>query len=118
VVTAAVVDDYPVMRELMREFLRRAKFDVVGEAGTAAELLEAYSRWDPDILVLDILLPDGNGVEVTKKIMLADPKAKILVISGLEADASLPKECIAAGAKAFLAKPFSSEDLIRTLRSL
>ena len=117
-VTAAVVDDYPVMRELLREFLRRAKFEVVGDAGTAAELLDSYAKWDPDVLILDILLPDASGLEVTKKIVAADPKAKIVIISGLEGDAKLTKECLAAGAKAFLAKPFTSEELIKVLKKI
>jgi DNA-binding NarL/FixJ family response regulator len=118
VVSVAIVDDYPVMRELLREFLRRADFDVVGEAGAAHELMAGYSTWDPDVLILDILLPDANGVEVTKQILAMDPAAKILVISGLEDDSKLTGECLKAGAKAFLPKPFSSDDLIRTVRGL
>lgn len=106
------------MRELLREFLRRADFDVVGEAGTAAELLERYSAWDPDVIILDILLPDASGVDLTRQLLALDPKAKVLIISGLEEDAKLTQQCVEAGAKAFLAKPFSSDDLIRAVRAL
>lgn len=116
--SAAIVDDYPIMRELLHEFLKRAEFDVVGEAGTARELLEAYPRWDPDVLILDILLPDANGVELTRQVLALDPSAKILIISGLEEDSKLTQECVEAGAKGFLAKPFSSDDLIRAVRGL
>ncbi len=116
--SAVVVDDYPFMRDLLREFLTRAEFDVKGEAGTAAELMEAYPQWRPEILILDILLPDANGAELTRRVLAADPNVKILVISGLDEDAELAEQCIEAGAKAFLAKPFSSEALIRALRAL
>ena len=113
-----MVDDYPVMRELLREFLQRANFKVVGEAGTSRELRESYAGWDPDVLILDILLPDGNGVENTKHILAMDPAAKIIVISGLEDDSSMTGDCIKAGAKKFLPKPFSSEDLVRAIRAV
>ncbi len=116
--SAAVVDDYPIMRELLREFLKRANFDVRGEAGTAAELLQGYPSWKPDVLILDIMLPDANGVELTKKVLALDPNAKILIISGLDEDAKLTQSCLDAGAKGFLAKPFSSDDLIRAVRAL
>lgn len=116
--SAAIVDDYPIMRELLREFLKRAEFDVVGEAGTARELLDAYASWDPDVLILDILLPDANGVELTRKVLAIDPAAKILIISGLEQDTKLTQDCVEAGAKGFLAKPFSSNDLIQAVRGL
>ena len=116
--TAVVVDDFPVMRELLREFLKRCGLEVVGEAGTAQELLQGYPQWRPDLVVLDVLLPDGNGIEVTKNLIATDPKAKILVISGLEGDLKMTGDCMAAGAKAFLPKPFSSEDFVRTIESM
>jgi two-component system, chemotaxis family, chemotaxis protein CheY len=115
---AVVVDDYPIMRELLREFLVRASFEVVGEAGTGRELLEGYAKWDPDVVVLDILLPDENGVELTKKLLALDPGAKVLIVSGLEADGKLTAQCMEAGAKGLLPKPFTSEELVRALRAL
>lgn len=115
---AAIVDDYPIMRELLREFLKRADFEVVGEAGTGAELLDGYAEWRPDVVILDLLLPDANGVDVTRALLLKDPKAKVLIVSGLEADRQLTEKCLEAGAKALLPKPFTSEDLIRAVRAL
>jgi len=115
---AVIVDDYPIMRELLREFLRRANYEVVGEAGTGRELLDGYGAWQPDVVILDLLLPDANGVDVTRELLLKDPKAKVLLVSGLEADRKLTDECLAAGAKALLPKPFTSEDLINAVRAL
>jgi two-component system, chemotaxis family, chemotaxis protein CheY len=71
-----VVDDYPFMRDLLGEILLRAKHEVAGTAATAAELMEGLAAWKPDILVLDITLPDADGVEVTKRVLAVDPKLK------------------------------------------
>jgi two-component system chemotaxis response regulator CheY len=113
-----VVDDYPFMRDLLSEVLRRAGHEVAGEAGSAAELMAGLAGWRPDILVLDILLPDGNGVEVTKSVLEKMPALKVLVISGLEEDGKLTDSCIAAGAKGFLPKPFSGEALTNAIAAL
>ncbi len=112
------MDDYPIMRELLREFLKRADFEVVGEAGSGREALDGYLGWRPDVVILDLLLPDANGVDVAREMLLKDPNAKILVVSGLEADRELTERCLKAGAKGLLPKPFTSEDLIRAVRAL
>jgi DNA-binding NarL/FixJ family response regulator len=113
-----VVDDYPFMRDLLGEILQRAHYEVAGTAATAAELMEGLPAWKPDFLVLDIMLPDANGVDVTKRVLAVYPNVKVLVISGLDEDAKLTAQCLAAGAKGFLGKPFSSEALIKTLAAL
>jgi DNA-binding NarL/FixJ family response regulator len=115
---AVIVDDYPFMRELLAEILKRADFEVAGTAGTAQELLDGVALWRPDIVILDILLPDGNGVEVTRKLLSQSPAIKVLVISGLDEDAKLTADCLAAGAKGFLGKPFSADSLLKALGKL
>lgn len=109
--TAVIVDDYPVMRELLKEFLKRAGYTVVGEAGSARELLEGFARWAPDVLVLDVLLPDANAAQLTTKVLAIHAQTRILVVSGLEGESQLARDCIAAGARAFLAKPFTNAEL-------
>ena len=115
---AVVVDDYPFMRELLGEILKRAGYEVAGSAGSAAELMEGLQGWRPDILILDIMLPDGNGVEVTQRVLARSPAVKVLVISGLDEEGELTASCMAAGAKGFLAKPFSREALLAVLAKL
>lgn len=114
----AIVDDYPFMRDLLSEILKRANYDVVGTAASAAELMEGFAQWRAEVVVLDIMLPDGNGVDVTKQLLARDSKLKVLVISGLDEDTKPTHECIAAGAKGFLGKPFSSESLLKALEKL
>lgn len=113
-----VVDDYPFMRDLLGEILIRAKYEVAGTASTAAELMEGLAAWKPDLLVLDIMLPDANGVEVTKRVLALHPNVKVLVISGLDEDTKLTADCLAAGAKGFLGKPFSSDAFVKALAAL
>ncbi len=113
-----VVDDYPFMRDLLGEILLRAKYEVVGTASTAAELMEGLAAWKPDFIVLDIRLPDADGFEVSRRVLAADPKVKVLLISGLDEDAKLTAQCIAAGARGFLGKPFSTEALVKALAAL
>jgi len=113
-----VVDDYPFMRDLLGEILLRAKYEVAGTAATAAELMAGLSTWKPDLLVLDIMLPDADGVEVTKRVLAVDPNLKVLVISGLDEDSKLTAKCLEAGAKGFLGKPFSSDAFVKALAAL
>lgn len=115
---AAIVDDYPVMRELLREFLKRADIEVVGEAGTGHELLENYASWRPDFVILDLLLPDANGAQVAHDLLQKHPEAKVLIVTGMEPDRELTERCLKAGASGLLPKPFSSQDLIRAVRAL
>jgi two-component system chemotaxis response regulator CheY len=112
------VDDYPFMRELLVEVLTRANFEVAGSAGSARELLEGLAGWRPDVVILDILLPDGKGPDVTREVLARSPDLKILVISGLDEDEGLTADCLKAGAKRFLAKPFSAEKLVQALGEL
>jgi DNA-binding NarL/FixJ family response regulator len=116
--TAVVVDDYPVMRELLREFLKRSGYEVVGEAGSAKELTEGFARWAPDVLVLDVLLPDANAAEITRRLLAERPDTRILVVSGLEGESELAKDCLAAGARGFLPKPFTNAELEAALASV
>lgn len=113
-----VVDDYPFMRDLLSELLKRAGHEVAGLAGSAAELREGLPAWKPDILILDIMLPDASGVEVTKEVLRVHPHTKVLVISGLDEDQKLTRECQEAGAKGFLPKPFSGDALMAALAKL
>lgn len=106
------------MRELLKEFLRRAGYEVVGEAGSARELFEGFARWAPEVLVLDVLLPDANAAQVTRKVLASHPQTRILVVSGLEGESALARDCLAAGARAFLAKPFTHAELESALAAV
>jgi len=99
-----VVDDSEAFRRVMTELLQRAGYKDVSEAGGFDEALEAYKRDHPGIVFVDMVLPGRSGVDLTKEILTADPRAKIIAMSSV-INKSMIKESLEAGAKDFLLKP-------------
>ena len=99
-----LVDDHDVVREGLRSLLRRApEIEVVGEAGTAALALTEAARLQPDVVVLDVRLPDGSGVEVCREIRSARPETRVLMLTSYADDEALFAS-IMAGAAGYLLK--------------
>ena len=98
------MDDHDVVREGLRSLLRRApEIEVVGEAGTAALALTEAARLQPDVVVLDVRLPDGSGVEVCREIRSARPETRVLMLTSYADDEALFAS-IMAGAAGYLLK--------------
>ncbi len=99
-----VVDDHDVVREGLRALLRRnPDIEVVGEAGTAAAALQEAQRLQPDVVVLDVRLPDGSGVEVCRDIRAERPDTRVLMLTSYADDQALFAS-IMAGAAGYLLK--------------
>jgi DNA-binding NarL/FixJ family response regulator len=79
--TVLLVDDHPGFRREAGRLLRDAGFDVVGEAGDAADGLRAAARMTPDLILLDIALPDGSGLDLVTPLRVAAPGARVMLIS-------------------------------------
>jgi DNA-binding NarL/FixJ family response regulator len=79
--TVLLVDDHPGFRREAGRLLRDAGFDVVGEAGDAADGLSAAARMTPDLILLDIALPDGSGLDLVAPLRIAAPGARVVLIS-------------------------------------
>ncbi len=110
-----IVDDAMFMRAMIRDILvNSGKYEVVGEAANGEEAIEKYSLVSPDIVTMDIVMPQMDGIEATKEIIKLDPKAKIIMCSALGQEA-LVIESIAAGAKDFIVKPFSAEKVLKVI---
>ena len=107
-----VVDDNEVIRGMLRFLLARLGHTVVGEAGTGAEALAAFRRERPDAVSLDISLPDMSGLEVLKAIRAESATAKVVVVTGNNAEV-LRRDVLALGAAAVLLKPFDVKALQR-----
>lgn len=105
-----IVDDRKEMLEVIEEVVKMRGDKVVAKASTGEQAVEMYEQAKPDLVLMDILLPDISGAEATKKIMEKDSTAKILAISAFNKE-RLEKDCLEAGCKAFLAKPFSIQEL-------
>jgi two-component system, chemotaxis family, chemotaxis protein CheY len=113
-----VVDDAMFMRAMIRDILvNSGAYEVVGEAANGGEAVEQYKAVRPDIVTMDIVMPQMDGIEATREVLKIDSKAKIVMCSALGQEA-LVIESIAAGAKDFIVKPFSAEKVLKVLDSV
>jgi DNA-binding NarL/FixJ family response regulator len=111
-----LVDDHELIREgLRRAFERDPDFDVVGEAGTVAEALAAIRATKPDVLVMDIKLPDGNGLEAVRKLREAGATMGIVVLTMYAGDEHL-FGALEAGASSFVAKDAPADEVLAAAR--
>ena len=116
--TLLVVDDHEVVRQGLVALLdRRAGFQVVAEAGTAAEALEQARRFQPDLVVMDVRLPDGSGVEACRDIRSELPDTRVVMLTSYpDEDAVLA--AIVAGASGYLLKQVRARDLVAALETV
>ena len=115
-----IVDDALFMRNYIKGILERIDFEVCGEASSAPEAVEKYKELKPDLVTMDIIMPqieNLDGVGAVKEIINVDPKANIIVISAV-GEEPVVKEVLACGAKTFLVKPFKPDRLIDAVHSL
>lgn len=110
-----LVDQYPAVRAGLRAWLAETEFDVVGEAATAGEAIEAASRLGPDVVVVDASLPDAAGAVVCATILERHPDTAVVVYSGFF-DEETVVAAANAGARAYLLKDAEKPDLARVLR--
>jgi two-component system response regulator DevR len=117
VIKVLVVDDHEVVRTGLRALLERsADIQVVGEAGTAAEAVSAAARLEPDVVVLDVRLPDGSGVEVCREIRAHAPQTRVLMLTSYADDQALFAS-IMAGAAGYLLKESRANALVDAIRA-
>ncbi len=112
-----IVDDAAFMRMSLRMTLEKNGYEVIGEAENGAVAFHKYMELKPDIVTMDITMPELDGVQATKMIKSADSDAKIVVVSALGQE-SYVRDAIMAGAKGFIVKPFKEETIIKTLSKL
>lgn len=112
-----IVDDAAFMRAAIRTILERNGFEVVGEAENGAIGVRKYQELRPDIVTMDITMPEMTGLEALKHIRSFDPDAKVVMITAMGQE-HLVKEAILSGAKSFIVKPFKEDHVIQTLKEL
>jgi DNA-binding NarL/FixJ family response regulator len=98
-----IVDDGPACRSTMRDLLQRRGFDIVGEAGSAAEAIASVERLSPDAVLLDVGLPDRNGFDLAAALIRDRPVLAVLITSA-DCDESFDAHARAVGARGFVAK--------------
>lgn len=109
-----IVDDAAFMRMMIKNIIIKNGYEVVGEAENGNIAFELYKELKPDLVTMDITMPEANGIEGIKKICAFDPNAKIIVCSAM-GQQSLVLEAIQAGAKDFIVKPFQQERILQAL---
>ena len=112
-----IVDDAAFMRMAIKKVLVKHGFDVVGEAENGQVGISKYMECRPDIVTMDITMPEMTGIDALKNIRQYDPNAKVVMVSAMGQE-SLVKEAILSGAKSFIVKPYKEEHIIQTLESI
>jgi DNA-binding NarL/FixJ family response regulator len=113
-----VVDDHEVVRQGLVALLeRRPGFDVVAQAGSVAESIAAAARYQPDLVIMDVRLPDGSGIEACRDIRAARPETRVVMLTSYP-DEEAVLSAIIAGASGYLLKQIRGRDLVSALESV
>jgi len=112
-----VVDDAAFMRMMLKDILTQNGYEVAGEAENGIPAIKLYQELKPDLVTMDIIMPEMNGIEAVKGIIGFDPQAKILMVSAM-GQQFLVKEAIQAGAKDFIVKPFQPAKVVDALEKI
>ncbi|MBE3085971.1 MAG: response regulator [Bacteroidetes bacterium] len=112
-----VVDDAVFMRMAIKMILVGNGFEVIGEAENGAIAVKKYKELKPDIVTMDITMPEMTGLEALKEIREFDPEAKVIMVSAMGQE-GMVRETIMLGAKSFIIKPFKNDHVIQTLNKV
>lgn len=110
-----VVDDAAFMRMMLKDILKKNGYEVVGEAADGAEAVSKFDELRPELVTLDITMPEMDGIEALKKIKTIDPAAKVIMCSAMGQQAMVI-DAIQAGAKDFIVKPFQADRVIEAIK--
>ena len=115
--TVLLCDDSRALRMLAAGQLGEAGFDVVGEAGNGLEAVSQYQALRPDLVLLDLVMPECDGRQALARILEHDPQARVVILSSLGAQGDIA-ECLRLGARSYLQKPIDPEAMQRVLREV
>jgi DNA-binding NarL/FixJ family response regulator len=110
-----IVDDHPMVREGLAGLLERHRFRVVGQAVNGSQALEMYLQYRPDVMLLDLRLPDRSGFDVIRAVLKADPNGRIVILSSAQGDASI-YTAISLGVRGYLLKGIDGATLAEQVR--
>lgn len=117
VVTVLIADDSAFARRVITSCFVGTEFRVVATADSGKSALEQFGACSPDLVLLDVIMPDLSGAEVLKQIMEVNPNTKVVMVSSLGTE-SMVTECLSLGAKAFVQKPMDKQTLMGVLQKV
>ena len=110
-----IVDDAAFMRMMVKDILSKNGYEIVGEAENGMKALEKYQELKPDLVTMDITMPEMDGITAVKEIKKVDPAAKVVMCSAMGQQAMVI-EAIQAGARDFIVKPFQADRVLESIR--
>lgn len=110
-----IVDDAAFMRMMIKDILSKNGYEVIGEAENGAKAIEKYKEMSPDLVIMDITMPEVDGITAVREIRKMDPNSKIIMCSAMGQQAMVI-ESIQAGARDFIVKPFQADRVIEAVR--
>ena len=113
-ISIVIADDNDMMRSILRGMLRGEEYDVIGEARNGLAAVEIAERLKPDIICMDVMMPEKNGIEALVEIKRANPEIEIIMVTG-NSDPETVQESIQNGACGFIIKPFNAARVLDTL---
>ena len=112
-----IVDDAAFMRMMIKDILSKNGYTVAGEAENGVKAIEKYNEVKPDLVLMDITMPEKDGIQALKDIKAIDPSAQIIMCSAMGQQAMVI-ESIQAGAKDFIVKPFQADRVLEAVRKV
>ena len=112
-----ICDDAALIRIMIKDILTKNGYNIVGEAENGAKAVEKYAELKPDLVLMDITMPEMDGIEALKKIKAADANASIIMCSAMGQQAMVI-ESIQSGAKDFIVKPFQADRVLEAVQKV
>ena len=110
-----ICDDAAFMRMMIKDILTKNGYNIVGEAENGLKAFDKYNETKPDLVMMDITMPECDGIQALKKIKASDPNANIIMCSAMGQQAMVI-ESIQSGAKDFIVKPFQSDRVLEAVK--
>jgi len=110
-----IVDDAMFMRKMLGDMLKKEGYEIIAEAEDGQDAVEKFKEYKPDLVTMDIIMPDMSGIDAVKEIIKIDPNAKIIMVSAM-GHQTLVIEAIQAGAKDYVVKPFQPSRVLEAVQ--
>lgn len=112
-----IVDDALFMRNMLKDIFVQAGYEIAGEASNGVEAIQRYKELKPDLVTMDIVMPEKSGIEALEEITKQDPNACVIMVSALGQD-PLVIQAIQHGAKDFIVKPFEEQRVLDVVKRI